>query len=136
MRPYQSQLGNIQLYEQGLPQALFARLYNAMSGIGDERPDGKDTYAKTFWFERNASPSNVAEEAVVELEKITKPPSECLGMEWWVGRLPRGKKLAYHFDRDLSLSRKTGQSVFPLLSSVFYLNKYESAPTVLLDQVP
>jgi len=131
-----SPLAGIRLYEDGLPAALHGRLHKAMRLIGSEKPDGKDTYAKTFWFERNAAPTNVAEEAVLALEKWADPPPECIGMEWWIGRLKRGKKLSYHFDRDLSLSRTKGLSVCPLLSSVYYVNQYFSSPTVLLDQVP
>jgi len=131
-----SQLPNIRLFSDALPTPLYNRLHSAMVSIGDEQPDGKDTYSKTFWFERNSVPSNVVEEAIVLLEKWAEPTAEYIGMEWWIGRLKRGKKLSFHFDRDLSLSRKTGESVFPLLSSVYYLNQFESSPTVLLDQVP
>jgi len=113
-----SRLAEIRLYDEVLSAPLFSQLRQAVLAIGDEKPDGKDTYSKTFWFSRGSS------------------PTKCQGMEWWIGRLKRGKKLAFHFDRDLSLSRKTGQSVFPMLSSVFYLNQFDSSPTVLLDQVP
>ena len=41
-----------------------------------------------------------------------------------------------HFDRDLALSRQQGIEVFPILGSVYYLNDYPSAPTILTDQVP
>ena len=136
MQSYKSNLNNITLYEDALPDALFSRLYSAMLAIGDERPEGKDTYAKTFWMNRDAAATNIAEESVLALEKVTKPPSDCIGMEWWVGRLKRGKKLSFHFDRDLSLSRESGIAVYPILSSVFYLKQYHSSPTVLLDQVP
>jgi len=136
MRNEATHLSEIRLYDAGLPIALYNRLYKAVVAIGNEKPDGKDTYSKTFWFERNAKPSNVAEEALVILEKWAAPATQCTGMEWWLGRLKRGKKLRFHFDRDLSLSRETGESVFPMLSSVYYLNHFESSPTVLLDQVP
>jgi len=136
MRNQISQLAEIRLYDEGLSDPLFGRLHEAVFAIGDEKPNGKDTYSKTFWFNRNATPTNIAEQALVELEKLANPAPSCIGMEWWVGRLKRGKKLSFHFDRDLSLSRTTGESVFPMLSSVFYLNQFESSPTVLLDQVP
>jgi len=131
-----SQLTQIRLYDDALPLSLYHRLHKAMASIGDEKPAGKDTYSRTFWFKRNAVPSNVVEEALLELEKWAEPAADYMGMEWWIGRLKRGKKLSFHFDRDLSLSRDTGRSVFPMLSSVYYLNQFDSSPTVLLDQVP
>jgi len=136
MQIKRSNLADIRLYEEGLTTALYNRLFDAVEAIGDEKPDGKDTYSKTFWLERDKAPTNIAEEAVVALEKWAEPPTEYVGMEWWIGRLKCGKRLSFHFDRDLSLSRTTGESVFPLLSSVYYLNHYDSSPTVILDQVP
>ncbi len=131
-----ARLAGIRLFEEALPEPLFNRLYQAVSAIGNERPKGRGTYATTFWFPRGTAPTNVAEEAIVKLFTMIKPPSNCAGAEWWLGRMEYGKKLNFHFDRDLALSRKTGEAVFPLLGSILYLNSYPSSPTIVVDQVP
>ncbi|MEP1208888.1 MAG: hypothetical protein ABJM29_13920 [Rhizobiaceae bacterium] len=131
-----SNLADIRLFEQALSKDLHQRLLKAVVAIGDEKPGGKSSYATTFWYPNSQTPSNVAEEVIVALREMVQPPADCIGAEWWLGRLPYGKKLGMHFDRDLTLSRKAGKEVFPVLGSVLYLNDYPSAPTVLTDQVP
>jgi hypothetical protein len=127
---------DIRLFEEALPNDLKDRLQAAIQAVGDERPGGKSSYATTFWFPNQQAPRNVAEEAIIVLRDMVQPPEHCIGAEWWLGRLPFGKKLSMHFDRDLTLSRQMGKHVFPVLGSVYYLNDYPSAPTVLTDQVP
>lgn len=131
-----AKLADIRLFEKALPDTLHERLLAAMLAVGDEKPRGKSSYSTTFWYPNNQQPDNVAEEAIVALREVVRPPSECIGAEWWLGRLPYGKKLSMHFDRDLALSRKAGKEVFPVLGSVLYLNDYPSGPTILTDQVP
>ena len=123
------------LFEDALPSPLFDKLVDAVRSIGSERMKDNGSYTTTFWFPRDAEPTNLAEDAIVELLKLVAPDQECIGTEWWLGRLGTGKKLNLHFDRDLALSRETGKSVHPLLSSVFYLNDFANSPTVILDQV-
>jgi len=131
-----SPLANIKLYDDAVPQALFSRLYETINALDDGRSKGKSGYSTTFWFPRGATPTNIAEETITTLCEKLDLPDGCIGAEWWLGRLRYGKKLNYHFDRDLALSRKTGESVFPLMGSILYLNAFPSAPTVILDQVP
>ena len=126
----------IRLFEKALSDDLHGRLLAAIKAVGDEKPGGKSSYSTTFWFPDEQQPSNVVEEAIVALREMVQPPENCIGAEWWLGRLRYGKKLSMHFDRDLTLSRKLGVEVFPSLGSVYYLNDYPSAPTVLTDQVP
>ena len=130
----QSGAPKIRLFEEALSGSLFERLVRAVRSIGDERL--KRNYTTTFWFPRGADPTNVAEEAVVELLKLVDPAPECTGIEWWLGRLGHGEKLRFHFDRDMTLRKQTGQYVHPLEGSVFYLNSFPSSPTVVLDQIP
>ncbi len=127
---------DIQLFEDALPRTLHERLLTAVLAVGDEKPQGKSSYSTTFWYPNDRPPGNIAEETVIALRDIAQPPPECIGAEWWLGRLPFGKKLSMHFDRDLSLSRKAGKQVFPVLGSVFYLNDFPSSPTIITDQVP
>jgi hypothetical protein len=129
------QIPEICLFEDALPGRLFERLVSAVRAIGDERMKNNGSYTTTFWFPLDAEPTNVAEETILELHRQVDPGPECIGMEWWLGRLGYGKNLALHFDRDLALKRKTGQSLHPLYSSVLYLNAFPSAPTLVLDQV-
>jgi len=126
----------MQFLENALHPPLFDRLHQAVRALGRDGVKEKATYATTFWFAREAPVTNVAEEAIVALIEKIDLPDACIGMEWWLGRLRHGKKLNYHFDRDLALARKTGESVFPLMGSILYLNAFPTSPTVILDQVP
>jgi len=56
-------------------------------------------------------------------------------LEWWLGRLKHGESLPFHTDRDRSLRKQTGQIVHPLWSSILYLNRFPSSPTLVYDQV-
>ncbi|MCA9218535.1 MAG: hypothetical protein KDB27_35950 [Planctomycetales bacterium] len=123
------------VFEEAVPSALFERLTRAVRVVGRERMTGNGSYTTNFWFPRGAVPTNVVEETITELLRLVSPSPQCIGTEWWLGRLGYGKELRFHFDRDLALKRKTGESVHPLLASVLYLNDFPSSPTVILDQV-
>src|SRR5262245_50622987 len=96
---------------------------------------GNGSYTTTFWFPCGVKPSNVVEEVLLKLRPLVRPGPKCIGMEWWLGRLKFGQPLSFHFDRDLVLSKRTGETVHPLWSSILYLNRFPSSPTVILDQV-
>lgn len=130
-----SQAVEIRLFRDALSQSTFDRLLRAVRALGSERMNDNGSYSTTFWFPCDAQPTNIAEEAVVELFRQVEPGPTCIGMEWWLGRLGYGKRLRMHFDRDLGLEKQTGRCVHPLLSSVLYLNAYPSSPTLILDQV-
>jgi hypothetical protein len=128
-------MGIISLFEDALPQPLFRRLTSAVRKVGTEHMEGMDTYDTTFWLPRRSKPTNVAEECVVKLFALVRPGPRCIGMEWWLGRLPYGKSLPFHTDRDRSLQKQTGQIVHPLWASILYLNHFPSTPTVVYNQV-
>ena len=130
-----SQVAEVCLFEDALPKELFERLVHAVRSVGDERMKDNGSYTTTFWFPVGTDPTNVAEEAILELIRQVDPGPECIGTEWWLGRLGYGKELRFHFDRDMVLEKKTGQTVHPLLASVLYLNTFPSSPTVVVDQV-
>ena len=113
---------------------LFRRLVRAVHEIGTERLE--ESYTTNFWFPLDARPGNLAEEVICRLLPLVSPGPRCIGAEWWLGRLPFGQSLALHFDRDMALEKRTGQTVHPLWSSILYLNRFPSSPTVILDQVP
>jgi hypothetical protein len=123
------------LFEDTLPQPLFRRLVQAVEAVGTEGMDGMGTYNTTFWFRRGSKPSNIVEECVSKLCILVRPGPRCLGMEWWLGRLKYGESLPFHTDRDRSLRKQTGQIVSPLWSSILYLNRFPSSPTMVFDQV-
>src|SRR5438105_239014 len=125
----------INLFEDALPPALFRRLGRAVRAIGTERMENMGTYSTTFWFPVGTKPANVVEESVSLLFTLVQPGPECIGMEWWLGRLKRGESLPFHTDRDRSLRKETGQIVHPLWSSILYLNRFPSSPTIVLEQV-
>jgi hypothetical protein len=123
----------ISLFKDVLPAPLFRRLVRAVRKVGTERLE--DSYKTNFWFASDAKPGNVVEEVIARLFRLVRPGPRCIGVEWWLGRLPYGKSLPMHFDRDLTLERQTGQVVNPLWASILYLNRFPSSPTVVLDQV-
>src|SRR5262249_6360541 len=45
-------------------------------------------------------------------------------------------KLRLHFDRDMTLRKRSGRFLHPLLASVLYINHFPTSPTVILEQVP
>jgi len=123
------------LFPNALPAPLFRRLVRAVHAVGTERLSGNGSYATTFWFPCGVKPSNVIEEVLLKLRPLIRPGPKCIGMEWWLGRLKYGQSLSFHFDRDLALNKQTGETVHPLWSSILYLNRFPSSPTVILDQV-
>jgi hypothetical protein len=128
-------MDKINLFEDALPPALFRRLGRAVRAVGTERMENMGTYSTTFWFPMGTKPANVVEESVSLLFTLVQPGAECIGTEWWLGRLKRGESLPFHTDRDRSLRKETGQIVHPLWSSILYLNRFPSSPTIVLDQV-
>ena len=125
----------ISLFEDALPGPLFDRLVRAVREVGTERMEDMGSYTTTFWIPRGAKPNNLVEECVTHLCDLVQPGPECIGMEWWLGRLKFGQSLPFHSDRDRSLRKQTGQIVHPLWSSILYLNCFPSSPTIVLDQV-
>ena len=125
---------NIRVFEEALQRSLFERIVSAVREVGDERL--KRNYNTTFWYPNEAEPGNAAEQVIEELIRLADPPAECIGTEWWLGRLGYGEKLPLHFDRDLTRSRKFGEHVYPIYGSIYYLNTFPSSPTLILGQVP
>ena len=125
----------INLFKNALPSLLFRRLVHAVHAVGMEQMENMGSYDTTFWFPIAAKPANIVEECIGKLYALVRPDPNCIGMEWWLGRLKYGESLTFHTDRDRSLRKQTGQIVHPLWSSILYLNRFPSSPTVVLDQV-
>ena len=123
------------LFKDALPNPLFRLVAGAVQAVGTERIENMGSYNTTFWFPLGAKPTNIAEECVGKLCALVQPGPKCIGMEWWLGRLKYGESLPFHTDRDRSLQKQTGQIVHPLWSSILYLNRFPSTPTIVLDQV-
>ena len=128
-------MNKINLFADALPKPLFRRLARAIEAVGEERMEDMGSYSTTFWFPREAEPTNIVEECVSSLCHEIQPGPKCIGMEWWLGRLKHGESLPFHTDRDRSLRKQTGQIVHPLWSSIMYLNRFPSSPTIVYDQV-
>jgi len=128
-------MDKINLFKDALPISLFRRLGRAVQAVGTERMENMGSYNTTFWFPIGATPTNIVEESISKLYDLVRPGPKCIGMEWWLGRLKFGEALPFHTDRDRSLRHLTGQIVHPLWSSILYLNRFPSSPTVVLDQV-
>src|SRR5213593_3486633 len=128
-------MGKINLVKDALPRPRFRRLVRAVRAVGTEGMEGMGSYSTTFWVSLDAKPTNIVEECVSQLFIFVQPGPLCIGMEWSLGRLKYGESLRFHTDRDRSLRKQTGQIVHPLWSSILYLNRFPSSPTVVLDQV-
>ena len=128
------EIPGVRLFEEALPGSRFERLARAVRSIGRRRI--KRNYTTTFWYPREAEPTNVAEDCIVRLAQLAAPGPDWIGAEWWLGRLRYGERLRFHFDRDMTLRKQTGNFVHPLQASALYLNAFPSSPTVILDQVP
>ena len=128
-------MDKINLFKDALPNQLFRRLARAVQAVGTERMENMGSYNTTFWFPIGAKPANIVEQCVSKLYALVRPGPRCTGMEWWLGRLKFGEALSFHTDRDRSLRHETGQIVHPMWSSILYLNRFPSSPTVVLDQV-
>ena len=126
-------MSELAVHPDALPAPLFERLLRAVREVGDELLP--ESYQTTFWYARGAQPRNLVEEAIVRLSELVAPGPECVGVEWWLGRLPPGKPLPMHYDRDIVLEKQTGKVVSPLCSSILYLNEFPSSPTLVLDPV-
>jgi len=109
------------------------RLVRAVREVGSDRL--ADSYRTNFWYPLGARPRNLVEEVIERLRPVVRPGRGCVGVEWWLGRLPYGRSLPLHFDRDMTLEKRTGRVVHPQWSSILYLNRFPSSPTVVLDQV-
>jgi len=128
-------MDKINLFTEALPEPLFRRVVRAVEAVGMDRMENMGSYSTTFWFPLGAKPTNVIEECVGELHTLAEPGPQCLGMEWWLGRLQRGESRPFHTDRDRSLRKLTGEIVHPLWSSILYLNRFPNTPTIIYDQV-
>jgi len=128
-------MNKINLFTDALSKPLFRRLVHAIEAVGEERMEDMGSYNTTFWFPLGAGPSNIVEQCVSKLCAAVRPGPKCIGMEWWLGRLKYGESLPFHTDRDRSLRKQTGEIVHPLWSSILYLNRFPSSPTIVYDQV-
>jgi len=98
----------IHVIKHALPTPLFERLVDVVKKIGTERTENMGTYDTTFWFSLGTQPANIVEECVSRLRTLVQPGPQCVGMEWWLGRLKHGESLRLHTDRDRSLRKLTG----------------------------
>src|SRR5262245_12349824 len=128
-------MNKITLFIDELPKPLFSRVVRAIRAVGTERMEDMGSYSTTFWLPLGAKPTNIVEQCVIKLCAMVQPGPACIGMEWWLGRLKMGESLPFHTDRDRSLRKLTGQIVHPLWSSILYLNRFPSSPTIVFDQV-
>ena len=103
----------ISVFEDALPKPLFRSLVQAVRAVGAERMEGMGSYNTTFWFPRDAKPTNIVEECVGQLANLVQLDPECIGMEWWLGRLKYGESLRFHTDRDRSLRKQRGRLSVP-----------------------
>jgi hypothetical protein len=139
------------------PEAVVRRARRAIGRLGKARL--ADSYFTTFWLPCDAleavrggasagrwprphPPShppphvgpNPIEELVALLWKIAKPPRDCAGAEWWIGRAyTNALPIGFHFDQDVKARRGRQH---PALSSVFFFNRVRGGQLAVTDQLP
>lgn len=111
----------VTLVDGALPAARFAAVLDAVQRLGSERL--RSSYQTTFWFDFEATASNVVEDAVLRLRHHL-PEGGYAGVEWWLSRMRTSNvKVDFHRDRDNALAAKTGREVHPAWSTLLYLNR-------------
>lgn len=114
----------VTLVDPALSAALFTRLKRGVQALGRERL--RHSYQTTFWFDWKLPPSNLVEQAAVELRALVPAARRkgVIGVEWWLSRMRTSNvKVDFHRDRDNAHFDRTGREVLPRLSSVLYLNR-------------
>ena len=106
----------VTLVDDALPASTFKAVTRAVRRVGEERL--RSTYQTTFWFDFDAAPSNVVEQAVLQLRRYV-PARNAAGVEWWLSRMRTSNvKVDFHRDRDNALAAKTGREVHPAWSKI------------------
>jgi hypothetical protein len=123
-----------QLSDSVLPGPLFRRLIRRVGAVGTERL--RDTYQTTFWYDFS-EPTNVVEEAILELRPRVVKHLRIAGVEWWLSRMyTTDVRVDFHQDRDEKLALRTGRLVHPRLSSVLFLNRVRGGALAITPQPP
>ena len=123
-----------QLSDSVLPGPLFRRLIRRVGAVGTERL--RDTYQTTFWYDFS-EPTNVVEEAILELRPRVVKHLRIAGVEWWLSRMyATDVRVDFHQDRDEKLALRTGKLVHPRLSSVLFLNRVRGGALAITRQPP
>ncbi|ATB29088.1 hypothetical protein [Melittangium boletus] len=110
-----------QLHDTALPGADFTRLWRRVRALGSERL--RQTYQTTFWFDLG-EPSNVVEEAILDLRPRVPVKGRLAGVEWWLSRMrTTDVQVDFHQDRDEKLALRGGPLVHPRFTSLLFMNR-------------
>ncbi|WP_373048745.1 hypothetical protein [Vulgatibacter sp.] len=125
----------VRIHTPALPEAAFRRLLRAVRSVGDERL--RQTYQTTFWFDLATAPTNVVDEAALELRRYIPRSERVVGVEWWLSRMsPNDVRVDFHQDRDEKLALAGGPLVHPLVSSVLFLNRVKGGALAVTAEPP
>lgn len=114
--------------DDAAPPAVFRAALRGVRRVGP-----RASYWKTFWFDLGA-PANVIEVLALAVRPQVRARGVA-GCEWWLGRMrTTDVALDFHHDRDLALFERTGRLRFPLVSSVFFLNRVRGGSLFVTDQ--
>ncbi len=109
----------VHLLDDALPTRQFHALRRAVVALGTERL--VSGYQTTFWFDFDARPGNLVEQAALALRPHV--PAKGAGVEWWLSRMRTSNvKVDFHRDRDNARFDDDGVEVHPTYSSLLYLN--------------
>ena len=124
----------VEVIDAALPAPLFRRLRQSVRRLGSEGL--RRTYETTFWFELDARPAAVPEEAVRALSDVFRSRG-ARGVEWWLSRMwTHDVRVDFHRDRDERLALGGGPDRHPRVSSVLFLNRVRGGALAVTAQRP
>ncbi len=112
----------VQLVDDALPSAEFARLLRGIERLHGERL--RAGYQTTFWYDLETPPTNLVERAVGRLRAYLPSTKNVRGVEWWLSRTRTSNvKVDFHRDRDNAWFDAHQVERHPTWSTVLYLNR-------------
>jgi hypothetical protein len=124
----------VHIHDHALPEADFTRLWRKIRALGKERL--RQTYQTTFWFDLG-EPTNVVEQAILELRPLVPLRRGLAGVEWWLSRMrTTDVQVDFHHDRDEKLALRGGPLVHPRFTSLLYMNRVRGGALAVTKAPP
>jgi hypothetical protein len=125
----------VQVHDAALPPELFRRLRRAVVALGTSGL--ARTYRRSFWYELDAAPRAVTEEAALAIADRLPRRAGVRGVEWWLSRMrTTDVQVDFHRDRDDRLAEAGGPEISPTWSTVLFLNRCRGGLLAVTAQDP
>ncbi len=124
----------VEVVDEALRPPLFRSLCAAVRRLGSEGI--RRTYETTFWFDLDATPAAMPEQAAKSLSSVFWSRG-ARGVEWWLSRMwTHDVRVDFHRDRDERLALSGGPDRHPRISSVLFLNRVRGGALAVTAQLP